>query len=40
MLQRGEKLSMPRSRPMRSIGSRCHELRIPDKDQSWCRGTP
>ncbi len=35
MLQRGEKLSMPRSRPMRSIGSRCHELRIPDKDQSW-----
>lgn len=35
MLQRGEKLSMPRSRPMPSIGPRCHELRIPDKDQSW-----
>ncbi len=35
MLQRGEKLSMPRSRPMPSVGRRCHELRVPDQDQTW-----
>jgi phage-related protein len=29
-LQRGELLSMPQSRPMPSIGARCHELRIND----------
>ncbi len=29
-LQRGELLSMPESRPMPSIGPRCHELRIDD----------
>jgi phage-related protein len=29
-LQRGESLSMPASRPMPSIGFRCHELRIDD----------
>jgi phage-related protein len=29
-LQKGETLSMPRSRPMPSIGPRCHELRIED----------
>lgn len=29
-LQRGDVLSMPESRPMPSIGSRCHELRITD----------
>jgi phage-related protein len=34
-LQRGETLSMPHSRPMPSIGARCHELRIPDRDQTW-----
>ncbi len=28
-------LSMPRSRPMPSIGPRCHELRIVDEDKSW-----
>jgi len=28
MLQMGEKLSMPSSRPMPSIGPRCHELRV------------
>ncbi|MBT8464309.1 MAG: type II toxin-antitoxin system RelE/ParE family toxin [Deltaproteobacteria bacterium] len=32
-LQRGETLSMPESRPMPSIGPRCHELRIADHDQ-------
>jgi phage-related protein len=31
-LQRGESLSMPESRPMPSIGPRCHELRIDDVD--------
>ncbi len=34
-LQRGEKLSMPRSRPLPIIGSRCHELRIPDEAATW-----
>jgi phage-related protein len=34
-LQKGLKLTMPHSRPMPSIGSRCHELRIRDKDSTW-----
>ena len=34
-LQLGETLTMPHSRPMPSIGSRCHELRITDKNQIW-----
>lgn len=34
-LQRGDMLSMPHSRPMPSIGSRCHELRINDKQGTW-----
>jgi len=29
-LQRGEALSMPESRPMPTIGPRCHELRVDD----------
>jgi phage-related protein len=35
LLQRGEKISMPHSRPMPSIGSHCHELRITDSDKIW-----
>ena len=35
LLQRGEKIVMPHSRPMPSIGRRCHELRIPDDKLSW-----
>ena len=35
MLQGGEMLSMPESRPMPSIGKRCHELRIRDEDSTW-----
>ena len=35
LLQQGEKVSLPHSRPMPSIGRRCHELRIPDDDKSW-----
>ena len=34
-LQQGERLSMPSSRAMPSIGRRCHELRINDADQTW-----
>jgi phage-related protein len=34
-LQRGENLGLPHSRPMPSIGSRCHELRIQDRNQTW-----
>ncbi len=34
-LQMGEKLSMPQSRPMPSIGARCHELRINDEAATW-----
>lgn len=34
-LQRGESLSLPHSRPLPDIGRRCHELRIPDEDQTW-----
>ena len=34
-LQRGESLSLPHSRPMNSVGRRCHELRIPDENSTW-----
>ena len=34
-LQQGQVLGLPHSRPMPSIGSQCHELRIRDGDQSW-----
>lgn len=34
-LQEGTTLSMPQSRPMPSIGVRCHELRVPDEDANW-----
>ena len=34
-LQLGEQLSMPESRPMPSVGPRCHELRIRDVQISW-----
>jgi phage-related protein len=34
-LQRGERLSMPDSRPMPAIGPRCHELRIDEADVTW-----
>jgi len=35
LLQKGEKLSMPHSRPLPSIGRNCHELRIRDKGRTW-----
>lgn len=34
-LQRGERLTMPQSRPMPIVGVRCHELRIDDGDVTW-----
>ena len=34
-LQQGELLEMPHSRPMPSIGKRCHELRVEDGRVSW-----
>ena len=34
-LQRRESLGLPHSRPMPSIGSHCHELRIEDAGATW-----
>jgi len=34
-LQEGEFIVFPYSKPMPSIGRRCHELRIPDKNVTW-----
>ena len=34
-LQRGDLIGLPASRPMPSIGARCHELRINDSAGSW-----
>ena len=34
-LQEGENLSLPHSRPMPSIGARCHQLRISDRNSTW-----
>ena len=34
-LQRGERLGMPGNRPMPSAGSRCHELRVNDENNTW-----
>ena len=34
-LQEGQNLELPHSRPMPSIGSRCHELRINDQNVTW-----
>ena len=34
-LQRGDSIGMPASRPMPSIGARCHELRINDASGNW-----
>jgi phage-related protein len=34
-LQQGVQLTMPDSRPMPSIGPRCHELRVKDAGRAW-----
>ena len=35
LLQKGESLSLPRSRPMPIIGRHVHELRIVDRGNTW-----
>jgi phage-related protein len=35
LLQRGQTIGMPRSRPMPVVGPRCHELRVSDADADW-----
>lgn len=35
MLQAGVQLSLPQSRPLPVIGTRCHELRVRDGPLSW-----
>lgn len=35
LLQKGEFLSLPHSRPMPSIDRRCHELRVNDRNETW-----
>ena len=35
LLQRGERLRLPHSRPMPAIGPHCHELRINDSDTTF-----
>ena len=35
LLQRGDSVGMPHSRPMSAIGARCHELRIIDSNKIW-----
>lgn len=34
-VQGGVSLPMPQSRPMPSIGARCHELRVQDETKIW-----
>jgi len=34
-IQSGLKLSLPHSRPMPTIGSGCHELRLIDETKTW-----
>ena len=34
-LQLGERLGLPHSRPLPSVGARCHELRIVDEHATW-----
>jgi phage-related protein len=34
-LQDGDLLGMPISRPMRDVGSNCHELRVDDGEVTW-----
>ena len=43
LLQRGETLGLPHSRPMPAVGPRCHELRINDVVATFrimCRADP
>jgi phage-related protein len=35
LLQKGQAIAMPHSRPMPVIRSRCHELRVRDAEADW-----
>jgi phage-related protein len=35
LLQKGQALAMPHSRPMPVVGARCHELRVRDAQADW-----
>jgi len=35
LLQKGQALGMPQSRPMPVLGPRCHELRVRDTGADW-----
>ena len=35
LLQEGQAVGMPKSRPMPVVGSRCHELRVRDAGADW-----
>ena len=35
LLQKGQALAMPHSRPMPVVGSRCHEPRVRDVEADW-----
>jgi phage-related protein len=35
LLQEGEHLTLPQSRPMPVIGTNCHELRVVDENVTW-----
>ena len=35
LLQNGESIPMPHSKPMPQIDSRCHELRVKERDTAW-----
>ena len=35
LLQKGQMVGMPQSRPMPVVGPRCHELRVRDAEADW-----
>jgi phage-related protein len=35
LLQKGQALAMPHSRPLPVVGARCHELRVRDAEADW-----
>ena len=35
MIHGGDRLGLPHSRPMPSVGPRCHELRVRDGEHNW-----
>ena len=35
LLQKGQALAMPHSRPMPIVGARCHEVRVRDAKADW-----